>query len=85
MQEQGWAAPQPATRSLRLLLLICAGALIVIFVTLVSMVQESRSVHVTPPAGQYCGMSIVDYDALPVTMQHWLHSKCAATPEHEVR
>jgi hypothetical protein len=70
-------------RALRVLLLVCAGALIVIFVTLMSVVDNARDSQVNHLSIQMydaCGVPLQKRAALPNSVQLTLNAQCNNSP-----
>jgi hypothetical protein len=81
MSEQGCAAAPSWT--LRVSLLICAGALIVIFMTMASTVSEAHSVQASQDFERFCGMSMRQYNSLPTSVQYHVNAQCVAGLEED--
>ena len=63
-----------------MLLLICAGALIVIIATIASAIDEAHSIHVAQNTERFCGMTVAQYQALPTALQYRVNAQCVAEP-----
>lgn len=75
------AAAPASPHMLRVLLLICAGALVIIIVVLADMFEPAQFVQVETKAMHFCGMSEVEYRRLPLTLQHRINGQCVAEPK----
>lgn len=66
------------SRALRMLLLVCAGALLVIVMTMASAVWDATQVvHATQQATDACGM--------PARVSVFLPANCQSQPQDELR
>jgi hypothetical protein len=76
VNEQGSA--DTSSWTLRFSLLICAGALIIIVMTIAGAVSEAQSELVSQGFERFCGMSMAQYNALPESLQHRVNAQCVA-------
>lgn len=79
---------QVSSRSLWVLLLICAGALLVIAFTLASAIydgQQAQAMRATQPASGTCGMQAYELGRLPLALQTQLKEDCAMLAEPAIR
>jgi hypothetical protein len=77
VKEQGNVAASSMT--LRVLLLICAGALIIMVVTIALDVQDAymhQIVNDVPHDTEFCGMSSREFMALPDALKSELRVQC---------
>ena len=86
MNKQELDAPAfAAAPSLRVLLLVCAGALLVIGVAMAGTIQDAQSMRITQQTARFCGMSVEQYNALPDALQHRINAQCVAEPDAEIQ
>jgi hypothetical protein len=79
------AAP---SRTLRVLLLICAGALIVIVVTIALNVHDAQIYQTANAASHdaaFCGMTSREFMALPDALKKELRAQCNLGESDEIR
>lgn len=80
--------PARASRTLPVLLLACAGALLIIFISLASALSDAQSsqiAHATTTAGGTCGLSAQTFVSLPQMLQLELKNDCATQGEPVIR
>jgi hypothetical protein len=77
------------SQTLRVLLLVCAGALLVILYTMGSAVydvQSARVARATQSLTETCGMPVVLFNkTLPANAQFALRDQCDPKPDAEIR
>ena len=79
MDERQSIQPARASRSLWVLLAVCAGALLIIVVTMAGDLREGalQTAHATAPAA--CSMSARDIQSLPLSLQPAMKDDCATS------